>query len=163
MRHILLPSLLIGTIALTGCQTTSSDPYASVELPPAPTAQEASTKPGERPVVDNTPALSSEELERVAANCRAEITQLHELRHQVPRPRLQEYAMTLGIASDSCTKLTNLLSEIRQATHWQRAYQLNLQHAQSTAEGSYGTDVTPPSQVTQQSNVVVESEPLVIN
>lgn len=158
------PSLVCSMLVLGGCETPSSDPYAALEPPPLPEALEtkAPAQPGEAPVVDHTPPLSSDELERVAGTCRGELQQLYELRRQVPRPRLQEYAMTLGIASDSCTKLINLLSQARHATHWQRAYQLNLQHAQSTAEGGYGTDVTPLPQGTSGPSVVVESEPMTL-
>ena len=164
MRHLLFLSLLLTSVGLSGCQTTSDSSYGSVELPPVPegSPNASAHKAGQQAMIDNTPALSSDELESVAANCRAEITQLHGIRHQVPRPRLQEYAMTLGIASDACTKLTGLLSQIREATHWKRAYQLNLQHAQSTAEGIATGDVTPPFQG-KHSNVIVESEPLTIN
>lgn len=158
----LRPFLLTGLIILGGCQT-ASDPSAPLQ-PDAKMQPLPPTKANENSVVDNTPALSSDELESVASNCRAEITQLHELRHQVPRPRLQEYAVTLGIASDACTKLSGLLTQIREATHWKRAYQLNLQHAQSTAEGGFGADMTSSTPTPPSSNsVVVESEPLTLN
>lgn len=162
-RSFLVKSLLLTSIiALGGCQT-SSDPSAPLQ-PDAKIQPNTLEKQNEHPVIDNTPPLSSDELESVAANCRAEISQLHELRNQVPRPRLQEYAVTLGIASDACTKMSGLLSQIREATHWKRAYQLNLQHAQSTAEGGFGADMTSPTHsTTPSSGVIVESEPLTIN
>lgn len=85
---------------------------------------------------DSTPVLlSSEQIAQVATHCRHEILQAHQQKALVPKDKMREYAITLGIAAEKCEAITRAFLELQKASQDYQIYQQNLQHAQLCAQG----------------------------
>lgn len=113
--------------------------------------------------------ISTDTLSAVAVRCRGEVNQVWQQKSSVPKEREREFHITLGIASEKCEKLAQVLKKLKETTHDEQSYQKNLEHARSTLQGGFGpsTPSVPPlpgsEGVSHQDNVFDANAPIPIH
>lgn len=111
MNKNIYSTLLLAGVCLTGCNPFKSSPKV---------------------ILPDTQPLEAGKLGSTVQTCKKEIDDLEGRSAYVPKERRKEFDKVVSMASDACDELTTTYERLKSASHQEKTYHQNVQHARST-------------------------------